>query len=470
MAAFGDRDALSFSTVDEKSKAAGSRAAAVEGKEQAKVQKEFENTKSTTGKTLLSQKKTIEKLATRANEITDPTKRKAFIASSKAALGDVKLGLELQAIIDKADEASNIAKDPKNLMGSDSILKATGKTGVSNTGKYYVKGVEVSPQEYANVVGGDDTGTGVGRGGGAGGTGTDGADVATGSLTAAQANLAQEARKSAYDLLYEQFNQYGLGSLVEGIKGLVQENVSPSEFAIRLRQTDSYKKRFAANAQRIAKGLTAIDEATYIGLEDKYQEIMRQYGLPETYYTRGEMGRQEGFEKFIGNDISAVELEDRIQTAQNRVLNANPEVARALKEFYPDITNGDILAYTLDPQNAIKNIQRKVTAAEIGGAAMAQGLQTGLARAEELAAAGVDKAAAQQGFETVAQVAPRGGQLAEFYKESPYTQATAEQEVFNLAGSAAAAQKRKKLTALETAAFSGQAGLGALARDRAGAL
>ena len=293
---------------------------------------------------------------------------------------------------------------------------------------------------------------------------------ATGSLTTTESDAALEKRKSAYDLLMEEFDRYGLGSLVENIKGLVQENVSPSEFAIRLRQTDAYKKRFAANAQRIAKGLGAISEAEYIGLEDQYQNVMRQYGLPNTYYTRGEMGRQEGFEKFIGSDISPVELEDRIQTAQNRVLNANPEVARALKEFYPDITNGDILAYTLDPQNAIKNIQRKVTAAEIGGAAMAQGLQTGLARAEELAAAGVDKAAAQQGFETVAQVAPRGGQLAEFYKESPYTQATAEQEIFNLAGSAEAAQKRKKLTALETAKFSGQAGVGALARDRAGAI
>jgi len=467
MAAFGDKDALSFSTVDEKGKAAGSRAAAVEGKEQAKVQKEFETTKSTTGKTLLSQKKTIESLAKRANEITNPVEKQKFIETSKLALGNVKLGLELQAIIDKAEFASDIAKDPKNLMNSDAIFTSSGKTGVSNTGKYYVKGVEVSPQEYANVVGGDDTGTGVGRGGGAGGTG---AGTGTGSLTAAETNLAQEARKSAYDLLYEQFNQYGLGSLVEGIKGLIQENVSPSEFAIRLRQTDAYKKRFAANAQRIAKGLAAVSEAEYIGLEDQYQNIMRQYGLPESYYTRGEMGRQEGFEKFIGNDISASELEDRVIAAQNRVINANPEVARALKEFYPDITNGDILAYTLDPQNAISNINRKVLAAEIGGAALAQGLQTNVARAEEIGMAGVTKAEAQQGFETVAQVAPRGGQLAEFYKESPYTQATAEQEVFNLAGSAAAAQKRKKLTELETSKFKGQSGMGALARDRAGAL
>jgi hypothetical protein len=298
------------------------------------------------------------------------------------------------------------------------------------------------------------------------GTQEDQGDAA--SLRAAESNAALERRKSAYDLLMEEFDRYGLGSLVENIKGLVQENVSPSEFAIRLRQTDAYKKRFAANAQRIAAGLGAVSEAEYIGLEDQYQNIMRQYGLPDTYYAKGEMGRQEGFEKFIANDISAVELEDRIQTAQNRVVNASPEISKALKEFYPDITNGDILAYTLDPKNAIKNIQRKVTAAEIGGAAMGQGLQTSVSRAEELAAAGIDKAAAQQGYQTVAEVSPRGSLLSDIYRQGPYGQVQAEQEVFNLAGSAEAARQRKKLTSLETAAFSGQAGVGALARERAG--
>ena len=380
------------------------------------------------------------------------SKQKAAIAGLGGiteSLGALAGLVEKMGAGESAGGTSGYSSD-KDYLGSD-------RSGTSSTGKNYINGKLATPEEWQKFLYGDNKGTGA----------DGGTDKAAADLLEAQ-KLAD--RKSAYDLLAEQFNQYGLGSLVEGIKGLVQENVSPSEFTIRLRQTDAYKKRFAANAQRVAKGLAAVSEAEYIGLEDQYQNIMRQYGLPDTYYTRGEMGRQEGFEKFIGNDISAVELEDRIQTAQNRVINANPEVAKALKEFYPDITNGDILAYTLDPKNAIKNIQRKVTAAEIGGAAMAQGLQTGVTRAEELAAAGVDRAAAQQGFETVAQVAPRGGQLAEFYKESPYTQATAEQEIFNLAGSATAAQKRRKLTELETAAFSGQAGVGALARDRAGVL
>jgi hypothetical protein len=283
----------------------------------------------------------------------------------------------------------------------------------------------------------------------------------------AEQNRAE--RKSAFDLLFSEFKQYGLESLVTPLKSLIEEGVSPAEFTLRLRETEPYKKRFAANAQRVAKGLRALSEAEYIGTEDQYQDVMRRYGMPESYYAKGDLGVQAGFEKFLAGDVSAVELEDRIQTAQNRVVNSNPEVARALKEFYPGISNGDILAYVLDPANAIEQIKRKVTAAEIGGAAIQSGLQTGMTRAEELAAAGITKQQAQQGFQTVAEVAPRGGVLADIYKQSPYTQTTAEQEVFGLAGSVDAARQRKKLTQLETAAFSGTAGTGAIARDRAGA-
>jgi len=278
--------------------------------------------------------------------------------------------------------------------------------------------------------------------------------------------------QSAYTLLFEEFNRYGMGALVEPLKALIQDGLSPAEFTLRLRETDAYKKRFAANADRIKKGLKAISEAEYLELEDQYQNVMRNYGLPESYYTRGDMGRQEGFEKFIASDVSALELEDRIATAQKRVLNANPEVLQAIKDFYGDsITNGDILAYTLNPTKGLEDIKRKVTAAEIGGAAIQSGLRTGMARAEELGAAGITKQQAQQGFGTIAGGLERGSQLASIYGENPYTQTTAEKEVFGLAGQTEAAKERKKLTSLEKATFGGQSGVtsGALARDRAGA-
>jgi len=299
--------------------------------------------------------------------------------------------------------------------------------------------------------------------------GTKAADAARAKAEADAA--AKAGRQSAFDLLFQQFAAYGLQGLVEPLRGLIESGVSPAEFTIKLRETDAYKKRFAANQARIQKGLRALSEAEYIGLEDQYQDVMRRYGLPDTYYARGDMGRQEGFEKFIGGDVSPVELEDRIQTAQRRVINAAPEVTASLRSFYPEIGQGDLLAYFLDPDKAIENIKRKVTAAEIGGAATMAGLTTGMARAEELGRYGVTGEAARQGFQTIAEVLPRGSQLAEIYKQSPYTQTTAEQEVFGLAGATEASKRRRQLTQLEQATFSGQAGAagGALGRERAGA-
>jgi hypothetical protein len=287
------------------------------------------------------------------------------------------------------------------------------------------------------------------------------------------AAAAEEKRRqgqSAYDLLFSEFSQYGMGALIEPLKGFIQDGLSPSEFTLRLRGTDAYKKRFAANTARIAKGLGALSEAEYIGLEDQYQNIMRNYGLPPSYYTRGEMGRQEGFEKFLANDVSAVELEDRIATAQKRVINANPEVSAALRQFYPDVNTSDILAFTLDPEKGLESIKRKVTAAEIGGAAVRSGLTTNVADAEYLQRYGVTKETADQGYGTIASGLQRGSQLASIYQQEPYTQAVAETEVFNIPGVQEARKKRQKITGLEKAAFSGQTGLtqGALTRDRAG--
>jgi len=360
------------------------------------------------------------------------------------------------------------------------LNKAVKPTGAP-AGKYYawIGGTNTGQWQLYDIPGYGTTKTGSGgfTNNNAGGvfnfgSSNENANLKTEAQIAAEALAAgqKEERQSAYDLLYSQFKLYGLEALVEPLKGLITSGASPSEFTIQLRETDAYKKRFAANAQRIQKGLTAISEAEYLGLEDQYQNIMRNYGLPAEYYTRGDMGVQEGFNKFIANDVSAKELEDRVLTAQQRVLNANPEVLASLKAFYPDITNGDILAYTLDPTKGLTDIKRKVTAAEIGGAATQAGLGLTGTRAAELGAAGITKEEAQKGFQTVAEVAPRGGQLAEIYKQSPYTQTTAEAEVFGLAGSTEAAKQRKKLTSLETAAFGGSAGAGAIARDRAGVL
>jgi hypothetical protein len=287
---------------------------------------------------------------------------------------------------------------------------------------------------------------------------------------AAEAERKRRTGQSAFDLLLAEFNRYGLGTLLDDVKDLIITGADEASLTLALRQTKAYQARFAANKDRIAKGLRALSEAEYVTLEDQYQNVMRNYGLPATYYTKDATGKQAGFEKFIAGDVSAAELEDRISIAQKRVIDAAPQVKEALRQFYPDIKDGDILAYTLDPEQGLANIQKKVLAAEIGGAAMGAKLGATAARSEELARYGVTAETARQGFGAIGGGLERGRQLASIYQQPDYTQAVAEEEIFSLPGQTQAGQKRKKIIGMEKATFGGQTGItsGALSRDRAG--
>lgn len=278
------------------------------------------------------------------------------------------------------------------------------------------------------------------------------------------------AGKSAYDILYAEFDRYGLGSLVADVESFIKDGLSEAEFTIKLRNTPAYQTRFAANAKRIANGFAAIDEATYVGLEDKFQSIMQNYGMPEKYYARAnKLGVQQYFEDAISKNIDPVTFEERIIEGK-KVIDANKTTLDAIKRFYPSLNDGDFLSYVLDSKNAISDIQRKVTSAEIGGAQIGAGLGATFAGAEELAKAGITGQAYQKKAANIAEDTLRGGQLASIYKQDPYTQQTAEANILNLPGSVAAKKQTDKLKSLEEAAFSGRAGAGAIARDRAGVL
>jgi hypothetical protein len=281
---------------------------------------------------------------------------------------------------------------------------------------------------------------------------------------------AEAGRKSAFDILREEFNRYGLGFMVEDSVALAKSGISEDEYSIKLRNLPSYKQRFGANAKREAAGLSALTPAEYLSLEDQFQRTMRQYGLPKSFYEKTGIGNQPELDALIGADVSPSELEDRIQVAVERVNNASPETLKALEDFYPGINKSNIVAYVLDPQRALPLIQRQVRAAELGGEALRAGLSTGLERAQELERMGVTQGQAREGFQQISGGLQRGSQLAAIYRQDPYVQETAEQEIFGMTGATEARKRRQKIIKSEEATFGGQTGLtgGALSRDRAG--
>jgi hypothetical protein len=278
------------------------------------------------------------------------------------------------------------------------------------------------------------------------------ADIAAAKQIEANAKLAkEEARQSVITTLSERFSRYGLQSLIPKIKDLAVIGATEATVSLQLQETEEYKARFAANQERLKKGLAVLSPGEYIAAEDSYRQILRAYGL-------NQFATDAYVQKFIENDVSSSELSNRVATAVQRVQNADPAVLKTLKDFY-GIGEADAVGYILDPNQQINKIERQVAAAEIGTAARIQGIEAGVGVAEQLAAQGITQAEARRGYSTIADILPTAEKLSQIYGETEQTYglAEAEQEVFNQLASAQ--RRRERLTRREIAEFGGSSGM-----------
>jgi hypothetical protein len=288
----------------------------------------------------------------------------------------------------------------------------------------------------------------------------------------------EKARQDAFNVLRATLEGYGLGSLADTLTRMFKMGLTANEALVKMKYDKTidpatgkawnaaYTLRFAGNEKRLAKGLNALSEAEYIANEDSYAETLRSYGLGNMLSTDRTVNEAK-FSDYIGNDMSPVEFKDRVATAADRVINADATIKKTFQDFYPNLTNNDLIAYFLNPTDTIGKLKEKATAAEIGAAAKGQGLTTSMASAEELARYGVDRTAALQGYQNIGEVLPASETLSNIYKETgiKYTQASGEEEFFK--GNAKAAEQRKRLKSLERASFSGESGMNANSLSRA---
>ena len=273
----------------------------------------------------------------------------------------------------------------------------------------------------------------------------------------------------AYTLLESTFKDYGLEELIPDIKRFMEEGLGSNQAAVELRKTTSYITRFKGNETRRAAGLNVISEAAYLELENSYNETLRAYGQ-QGFFGTDRKAAQAKMADIIGNDISATEFKDRIDTVVTRVNNSDPGVKSTLKAFY-NIGDQDLIAYFLSPKDNLPKLQEKVTSAEIGSEALKQNLITDVASASALARMGITKAQAKEGYETISGVLPTASKLGQIYSEEGinYGQKTAEEEVF--AQLESAKRKRLRLAEKEVGSFSGTSGLarGALGSGKSSA-
>jgi hypothetical protein len=268
------------------------------------------------------------------------------------------------------------------------------------------------------------------------------------------------ANADAFAVIRMILDSYGIGDeLAEELIGYMTGGKGPEEAMLLIKQnpTGAYKRRFAGNELRIAAGLNVMSEKDYLELEDTYAETLRKYGLGNMLSTDRKVN-QAMFAKYMANDLNAPEFKDRIALATERVMNADALTRGMFKEFYPTLTDADLVAYFLSPTDTLIKLKEKVTSAEIGGIALSQDLKTSMASATDLAKFGVDKAAAIEGYSLIKDVLPTSQKLGNVYQEAgiKYDQASGEAEFFKQ--NQDAKLKRKRLESLERGSFSASAG------------
>ena len=240
-----------------------------------------------------------------------------------------------------------------------------------------------------------------------------------------------EERLDSIAFLQYLFDQYGLGSLANKIVELKQQGLSDRVVTIKLQETPEYKQRFIGNENRRKAGLQPLTPAEYISAEAAYKKVMRDSELPSGFYDQA-----DDFAKFIGNDVSPAELQQRVDIANQSIQNADPFYTDSLRRFY-GLQSGDMLAYALDPERALPFITRQQKAAQFGAEA------------------------ARQGFETVAEILPTAQRLSQITPGfEPVGLEETTSAVFGGDQSAEYKKRLQKLAQIEQSRFAGQAGVG----------
>jgi len=301
-----------------------------------------------------------------------------------------------------------------------------------------------------------------------------------GTRTRVEGPTGQRTDTSAGEDAKNMFRAAGLdeafiNSLMTTIDSVYATNVKPtaSQISLAINTSDAYKQRFKGNEairQRMANGQgrpgdRLLSPAEYIQLENTYRTIFADAEMPAGYYDN-----VDDFANLIGNGVSASELKSRVDTASSALRDADTSTLNTLQQYY-NLSQGDLVAYLLDPTrampiiegrqtqgqyglNSAQELQRQYASAQVGGMAARQGLEAGQALSEEIVQQNKQQYA-EQAFAQAGAEAPATQRLGSLYGE-PLDFKDLVKETLSLTGGVEAGKKRRKFASKERAAFGGQ--------------
>jgi len=268
--------------------------------------------------------------------------------------------------------------------------------------------------------------------------------------------------QDAFEIMYDILNQQGIGSLADDYMSLMTLGFTAAEALNKLKYdknfNSAYTARFSGNENVKAMGLNVMSEKSYLELEDSYANTLRSYGLGNMLSTDSKKN-QEQFAVYMGQDLDSEEFKDRIKEVSTGVINADSATKETFKKFFPSLTDSDLVAYFLRPDETLPILKQKVAAAGIGGVAAQQVSAISATRAMDLAQFGVTRDTALTGYEQIGGILQDTTKLSNIYSEEKinYGQAMAEDEY--LKQDAKSKLKRNRLASKERAMFAGNSNI-----------
>lgn len=273
---------------------------------------------------------------------------------------------------------------------------------------------------------------------------------------------------AGWEDLKQVFIDNGLPELADIIVELVQNNGAENDNIIynELRKTEPYRQRFAGNFERQAQGKVVLSEAEYLYQEKMYTETLAAYGASD-------LGSRENYARFISNDVSPNELNQRFTAAYTRVQNAvnsnDKALVDELKRMYPGVTDSELAKSLLLGTEGSQYLKNRINIAEVRAAETETGIKSALG-AEFLSSQGIGRAEARAGLAKTAAMQTGIQEQARRFGEQDVQGLQQELERENLLGQQSV--KSKRLASQARAEFAGQTGIrtGSLSRKKAGQL
>lgn len=266
---------------------------------------------------------------------------------------------------------------------------------------------------------------------------------------------------TASQIIKDQLSQWGLTELYSDVDRLIKDGLGQEAVAVQLQQTDSYKRRFAANEERTKRGLAVLSPAEYLSVEASYRQVMQSYGLPSGFWDS-----PEDYTRLISADIAPDEVNERVKQARDVFLSADEGTREMFRDFY-GLTDGAGIAAMLDPERAMPVLNRMTATAKAGAAAQRNGLQADQGRLERYADSGYSTDQLTTAFGQIGATRSAEDAMAQRFGGN-FSQA--DSEAARIEGSAPARKQQQELYRSEQALFESRAGAdkGSLMRRNTG--